>query len=176
VRPLKRKGTASEALVANLTHRGGAGGERPVLRKLTSAREPRRPRGTASRARLERNLARERAVDEPDAGTQQARLSRRLARLELETVAVSGDGNCQFRSMARQVLADDGRHAELRALAVDQVRARRDDFEGFLGQGFDEYCDAMARPGTWGDEITLRALSDALGVVVHVITSEAKNW
>ena len=30
--------------------------------------------------------------------------------------------------------------------------------------------------GTWGDELTLRAVCDAFGVVVHLITTETTNW
>lgn len=38
------------------------------------------------------------------------------------------------------------------------------------------YINDMSRSGTWGDELTLRAMSDALGVVINVITSEKKHW
>ena len=40
----------------------------------------------------------------------------------------------------------------------------------------DAYLESMARDGTWGDELTLRALSDALGLVINVITSDFRNW
>ena len=34
----------------------------------------------------------------------------------------------------------------------------------------------MRMPGTWGDELTLRAAADLLRAKVYVITSEPENW
>ena len=34
----------------------------------------------------------------------------------------------------------------------------------------------MRRSKTWGNELTLRAVADALGCVVHVVTSNEANW
>jgi len=39
-----------------------------------------------------------------------------------------------------------------------------------------DYCAAMRLPGTWGDELTLRAAADLLRAKVYVITSDADNW
>ena len=33
----------------------------------------------------------------------------------------------------------------------------------------------MKRSKTWGDELTLRAVADALGCVVHVVTNPSPN-
>jgi hypothetical protein len=41
---------------------------------------------------------------------------------------------------------------------------------------FHEYIRNMHMPGTWGDELTLRAAADVLKVKVYVITSEEQNW
>jgi hypothetical protein len=53
-------------------------------------------------------------------------------------------------------------------------RSHREEFECFLGEDFDSYLTSMARLGTWGDELTLRAACDAFGVVMHVVTSDAQ--
>ncbi len=34
----------------------------------------------------------------------------------------------------------------------------------------------MSRAKSWGDELSLRALSDTFCVVVHVVTSTDENW
>jgi hypothetical protein len=34
----------------------------------------------------------------------------------------------------------------------------------------------MRQPCTWGDELSLRAVCDAYGVVVHVVTSDKEYW
>lgn len=46
----------------------------------------------------------------------------------------------------------------------------------FPGDAFSEYCASMRMPGTWGDELTLRAAADLLKAKVYVITSEPENW
>eukprot|EP00884_Botryococcus_braunii_P020391 jgi/Botrbrau1/7035/Bobra.0165s0058.1 len=56
------------------------------------------------------------------------------------------------------------------------MRSHREEFEPFLDEQFDRYLREMSRNGTWGDELTLRAISDGYGVVVNVITSEQHNW
>ena len=53
--------------------------------------------------------------------------------------------------------------------------------EGFFGAMFEPgefgaYADEMAHSKTWGDELTLRAVADALGCTVHVVTSNEANW
>jgi len=35
---------------------------------------------------------------------------------------------------------------------------------------------AMSKPGTWGDELTLRAACDLFGVTIRCITSGDSNW
>ena len=37
---------------------------------------------------------------------------------------------------------------------------------------FERYMKRMARDRTWGDELTLRAICDCFGAVVHVVTSQ----
>ena len=51
------------------------------------------------------------------------------------------------------------------------MQRQRRDFEAFLGEEFAQYVRHMARGGTWGDELTLRAACEALAVVVNVISS-----
>jgi hypothetical protein len=55
-------------------------------------------------------------------------------------------------------------------------RGNREEFEPFLGEDFDAYVSSMSRPGTWGDELTLRAACDAYGLAMSVVTSDAQNW
>ena len=46
----------------------------------------------------------------------------------------------------------------------------------FEGRAFESYVSKMAKPTTWGDELTLRAATEAFDCVAHVITSESSNW
>jgi hypothetical protein len=105
------------------------------------------------------------------------RLRRRLKRLALSRQRCEGDGNCLFRAVSSQLYGgSQEHHAAVRAAAVAHMLRRRDDYEAFLGEDFDAYVAGMATQGTWGDELALRALADALGVAVHVVTSDAGGW
>ena len=106
-------------------------------------------------------------------------LAERLLALQLRAVAISDDGNCQFRALAQQVYGDDVKyHAGVRKAIVERMRVD-EAFFGAMFDGADEldaYLATMAMPRTWGDELTLRAAADAFGVSVHVITSTETNW
>ena len=49
------------------------------------------------------------------------------------------------------------------------------EFVGDL-RAWDKYIRSMSRPRTWGDQLTLRAVCDAFGVVIHLITTEQEHW
>lgn len=56
---------------------------------------------------------------------------------------IAKDGNCLFRSMADQMLGQDGEaHLELREEVVEHLRANKDKYEGFIDdeQTFESYC------------------------------------
>lgn len=138
---------------------------------------------TASRANLERRIEAEQGRTAPDiagGGTdlasQYERMLDRLERLGLEVLEAEGDGNCQFRSLAQQLYGTQERHPELRARAVQHMRDNPADFEAFLGEELYGYIEGMAWDGTWGDELTLRALCDSLGVTINLVTSSEANW
>jgi hypothetical protein len=52
----------------------------------------------------------------------------------------------------------------------------REHFEAFMGMDFDKYVSLMSLSGTWGDELTLKAASEAFGLVLTVVTSVPNNW
>lgn len=56
------------------------------------------------------------------------------------------------------------------------MERRRDTYEAFLEEDFDAYVSAMSGPGTWGDELTLRAIADSYGVVLNLVTSSSSHW
>jgi len=105
------------------------------------------------------------------------RLRLRLARLGLALQRCEGDGACLFRAVSAQLYGgSQAHHGAVRAAAVAHMAARRADYEAFLGEDVGAYLAGMACPWAWGDELTLRAVSDALRVVVHVVTSDALGW
>lgn len=87
------------------------------------------------------------------------------------------DGACQFRALAHQLLGNEHHHAVVRQVAVAHMRRHAEFFSlYFEGRGFENYTSKMAKPTTWGDELTLRAVTEAFDCVAHVITSESANW
>ena len=87
------------------------------------------------------------------------------------------DGNCQFRALSQQLYDDEGFHGSVRAAAIEHMRKEAAFFGAMFEQNeFEPYVMDMANPKTWGDELTLRAVADALGCAVHVVTSNEANW
>ena len=65
----------------------------------------------------------------------------------------------------------------VRERAVSYMIERKAEFSCFFpGWAFDRYLTKMARSREWGDELTLRAICNVLGVAIHVITSTSENW
>lgn len=107
-----------------------------------------------------------------------ASLHRRLLSFGLSPQEMVSDGACQFRALAHQLFGDESHHAVVRRIVVAHMQ-RHAKFFGlyFDGRGgFEGYMSKMAKPTTWGDELTLRAATEAFDCVAHVITSESANW
>ncbi|KAI3426931.1 hypothetical protein D9Q98_006875 [Chlorella vulgaris] len=107
---------------------------------------------------------------------EEARLQQRLWKLKLEHYVMEGDGNCQFRAVSFGLYGTQKHHGFVRRKAVEYIQQQRQDFEAFLGEDFGSYVRHMSRLGTWGDELTLRASCEALGLVINSISSDAEHW
>lgn len=103
------------------------------------------------------------------------RLRHRLAFYGLCEKEVLGDGNCQFRALSDQLFRTADHHAMVRARVVAQLAAHPELYAHFVGQPYHQYVDAMARSGTWGDHVTLKAAADAWGIKIFVVTSFLEN-
>jgi hypothetical protein len=102
-------------------------------------------------------------------------LRRRLALYGLEEYQVDGDGACQFASLADQLLQDVGQAGTLRKHAVEQLRACPEFYVEFVDAeregSYLRYCERMSLSRSWGDHLTLQAVSDRLNIVINLITS-----
>lgn len=101
-----------------------------------------------------------------------ARLAKVLDLYKAKIRPVEADGNCQFRALSAQLYGDEGHHAALRARVAAQLRERRERYENFVHESYDQYVDRMSRNGEWGDNVTLQAASDVLGCEIHVLTDQ----
>eukprot|EP00931_Biecheleriopsis_adriatica_P115768 TRINITY_DN91520_c0_g1_i1.p1 TRINITY_DN91520_c0_g1~~TRINITY_DN91520_c0_g1_i1.p1 ORF type:complete len:348 (+),score=96.22 TRINITY_DN91520_c0_g1_i1:33-1046(+) len=109
------------------------------------------------------------------------RLLQRLEKCGLRSRLVADDGNCLFRACAMQLYRGDengDQHMQVRRRAVAEMQERPDNYEALFGSKelFDAYLVEMGQAGVWGEELALRAIADAYGAMVHVLTSTEDNW
>eukprot|EP00928_Gymnodinium_smaydae_P045972 TRINITY_DN30597_c0_g1_i1.p1 TRINITY_DN30597_c0_g1~~TRINITY_DN30597_c0_g1_i1.p1 ORF type:complete len:363 (-),score=67.09 TRINITY_DN30597_c0_g1_i1:104-1192(-) len=108
------------------------------------------------------------------------RLGFELCRTDKGERGVKGDGNCQFYSLSWELFKTTTRHAEVRAKIVEYLRGPgREDFSVFYAPShprqpatFDGYLDEMAKPTTWGDQLTLQAAANVFAAKVYVLTAD----
>lgn len=130
-----------------------------------------------SRVALEVAIEQEEGMAQDDLLPEGVRLMQRLAGLGLRIEKQAGDGNCQFRSLARALYGTAERHMRVRRRACAYIAGKgRRRFHAYLGPALDEYVARMRCDGTWGDELTLRAIAEEFSVVVSVITSSTSNF
>mmetsp|Transcript_13059 Transcript_13059/g.16239 ORF Transcript_13059/g.16239 Transcript_13059/m.16239 type:complete len:326 (-) Transcript_13059:954-1931(-) len=109
----------------------------------------------------------------PISADQSNLLRQRLENFRLLEVVMLGDGNCQFRSFSQELYGTPKHHGHVRQIAVTHIQNHRDEFVIYFNDEaeFWQYCNKMKNNATWGDELTLRALSNAFCVTIHVMTS-----
>ncbi|KAL4857430.1 hypothetical protein ACK3TF_002303 [Chlorella vulgaris] len=135
-----------------------------------------------SRAAFELALRREnrveRMVARSDPVAAEQRLMQRLLVARLEAVPFKGctSGDALFEALALALWGTTLFATSLRTLAVSYAAAHPEEYRCFLGDDWQLYLSAMARPGTPGDELMLRAVSDHFGLPINIATSDAFMW
>ena len=89
------------------------------------------------------------------------------------------DGNCQFEALSHQ-LNLLGRHRDaltLRKEAVAHIGKRRTFYQPFIhDMTFDEYISSMEKPGKYGDNLTLLAITREYNLQALVISSRGPEF
>jgi hypothetical protein len=104
-----------------------------------------------------------------------SRLQQSLDLYNAKAVPVKADGNCQFRALAQQLHGDESHYASLRARVIEQLKESRAHYCDFVYEAFDDYIVRMSKDCQWGDNVTLQAASDLLGLDIHIITDQIDN-
>ena len=95
-----------------------------------------------------------------------------LMRQNLARKECGAGGNCLFLCLEHVLgLIGETRSAgQLRALAVQSVRQHSSLYAGYLQDGVSpqQWCDAMAADGEWGDHLAIKALAWELNRPIHV--------
>lgn len=109
------------------------------------------------------------SVDEATSDHQ--RLMNRLQLYDLVELKVSGDGNCQFRSLSDQIYRSSEHHKLVREQVVHQLKFFPELYAAYVPMAYDDYLKKISTAGEWGDHVTLQAAADAFGVKIFVLTS-----
>ena len=105
-------------------------------------------------------------------------------RYGLQAHLIEGDGNCLFRAVADQLQKPPFNiefstgvdyHRAIRHIAVEHVSKKKDLYQDACVGGVEQWIAIMSQDKTWGDQIALSALSNALQVTLVVIRAEAKQ-
>ena len=98
--------------------------------------------------------------------------------MHLNIKTMEDDGNCQFRAIADELFGHQRHHDVVRKRVVEQLRANSDSYSFYVGgeREWGRYLDKMSQSRTWGDELTLKAASEAFRCKIHVVTTEQENW
>eukprot|EP00659_Diplonema_papillatum_P009283 gene9283-14382_t len=95
-----------------------------------------------------------------------------LAKHGYQKVNVASDGNCQFSALSLLLFGSVQDQAELRRYAVQELKQNPNKYATFVeGSTYDEYMRKMSRDYTWGDHLTLNALSSTLRLSICVLSS-----
>jgi hypothetical protein len=81
----------------------------------------------------------------------------------LRVEAMSGDGNCLFRSVAHQIYGDEEFHDVVRQKCMDYMEAEAPFFSQFVEGGlqfFHLYLKAKRTPACWGDDPEIQAICE----------------
>ncbi|KAL2525870.1 Cysteine proteinases superfamily protein [Abeliophyllum distichum] len=99
------------------------------------------------------------------------RLLDRLQLYDLVELKISGDGNCQFRSLSDQIYRTPEHHKFVREQVVNQLKSHPELYENYVPMAYASYVQKMKKTGEWGDHVTLQAAADSYGIKISVITS-----
>jgi hypothetical protein len=91
----------------------------------------------------------------------------------LHVIEMEGDGNCLFRAISHQLYLTEDNHEILRRNCVEHLLAHKNRFCHFCADDFDEHIREMAKVGTWGDELEIRAMEEILDRHITIYSSEA---
>ncbi|XP_071707067.1 OVARIAN TUMOR DOMAIN-containing deubiquitinating enzyme 12-like [Rutidosis leptorrhynchoides] len=106
-----------------------------------------------------------------EATSDHQRLMDRLQVYDLVELKVSGDGNCQFRSLSDQIYRSTEHHKLVREQVVYQLKLHPELYAAYVPMAYDEYLKKISTVGEWGDHVTLQAAADVFGVKIFVLTS-----
>nr|XP_023660508.1 OTU domain-containing protein 1-like [Paramormyrops kingsleyae] len=80
------------------------------------------------------------------------------------------DGNCLYRAVCKAVYGDQSRHVELREYTVHHIADHLEEFGPIIEGDIGEFIIDAAQDGAWAGYPELLAMSQMLGVNIHLTT------
>lgn len=86
---------------------------------------------------------------------------------------VLGDGNCMFRSLAKQLSDNSNNHAILRDNICEFISLNSEKFQGFVTEGLtlEEHLNTVRKQGTFGTQLELKTASTLFQLNIYVATN-----
>lgn len=148
-----------------------------------SKAQKRRDKKAAADRQLQADILAQEELNKTGARTVETTALRTLLRARhLQLHAVPSDGDCLYNAIDHQLVATGRRPhgtAALRTLTADYIEANRDELIVYmtnprtgdcLGEAeFRVYCEAVRSSATWGGQLEIKALSNALAVPIEVL-------
>jgi len=99
-------------------------------------------------------------------------ISKRLHALGLKRQETPPHGDCQFIAVCRVMGFPGDAHEQLRYEVVEFLKKHQAEFEDFQTDGWARYIAKMQRSGTWGDHITLLAMSRMFNCCFKIVEDD----
>lgn len=116
---------------------------------------------------------------------EQVNIKSKLKAKNLQVKDVLSDGNCMYYAVVDQYARHFSKtygFQELRNLVSDHMKKNMDEYlpyvyaeddDGMLTpEKYEEYCDKIKLPTTWGGQLELKVISDILGVSIEVVQGD----
>ena len=87
--------------------------------------------------------------------------------------SVLGDGNCMFRSLAKQLSGDSDKHGQLRNKLCEFISLNGELLKGWLTDGIilEEHSRSICKPNIFGTQLELKAASTMFDIDIYVATN-----
>ena len=166
--------TSTTILTDNVSTMSINNNETKTGKKKLSRYEKRKQKQLKEDAKIDQERAAIEANQENQKEVEMAALNEQLDPLGFTIQDIKADGHCLFTSIAHQLALRSGDTLgnkacfEMRQIATSHMKNNPNDFSPFIEGDLNLYLENMANTASWGGQIEIQALSDALKTPVEV--------
>ena len=115
----------------------------------------------------------------PCPGTHHYTYALKLGEDQRSLDVISGDGNCFFRAISKELFGSQQFHGKMRQVLVSFISNNPTMLKALdFSNRFKQHCTKMSRNGTYATQVELQAMATFLQIPLYVFTqpSSAKEW